>query len=159
MGEQPVPASHTSHSRLHRRLIDSLYVESMLLADEARGYFDDAGRDDRDSLDALTRVVFSCESMKVTTRLMHVIAWLLTQRAVIAGEIAARDALDPARRLGEGPETDDRTVAALPDSAKILVVASMDLHRRVARFDQTQSAPVMAESPVSSMHRRLAGAF
>ncbi len=154
-----VPAMHASNSRLHRRLIDSLYVESMLLADEARGYFDDAGRGDRESLDALTRVVFSCESMKVTTRLMHVIAWLLTQRAVLAGEIATRDALDPARRLGEGPETDDGTVATLPDSAKILVVASMDLHRRVARFDATQASPVMIESPVSSMHRRLAGAF
>ena len=69
----------------------------MLLADEARGYFDDAGRGDRDSLDALGRVVFSCESMKVTTRLMHVIAWLLTQRAVAGG----RD--QPARCGRPGP--------------------------------------------------------
>ena len=94
------------HSRMHRRLIDSLYVESMLLADEARGYFDEAGRADRESLDALSRVLFSCESMKVTTRLMHVIAWLLTQRAVAetggqlfffdaAGELVEVRGLDP----------------------------------------------------------------
>jgi regulator of CtrA degradation len=148
-----------NHSRMHRRLIDSLYVESMLLADEARGYFDDAGRDDRDALVPLSRVIFSCESMKVTTRLMHVIAWLLTQRAVAAGELAPRDALDPSRRLGEGPDTDDSTVATLPDAAKVLVVASMDLHRRVARFDKTQGSPRLETSPVEAMQQRLAMAF
>src|ERR1700754_1064707 len=93
-----------SESRIHRRLIDALYVEAMLLADEARAYFDDAGRAERDLLEPAVRVVFSCESLKVTTRLMHVIAWLLTQRAVDAGELAPRDALDPSRRLGGAPE-------------------------------------------------------
>ena len=148
-----------SHSRLHRRLIDSLYVESMLLADEARGYFDEAGRVDREMLAPLTRVVFSCESMKVTTRLMHVIAWLLTQRAVAAGELAPRDALDPSRRLGDGPDTDDPTIETLPDAAKVLVVASIDLHRRVARFDKLQASGRMVRSPVRSLHERLAMAF
>jgi regulator of CtrA degradation len=144
---------------LHRRLVDSLYVESMLLADEARGYFDDAGRRDRDALEPLSRVTFSCESMKVTTRLMHVIAWLLTQRAVIAGEIRASDALDPSRRLGDSPTTEDGGFALLPDRAKILVAASIDLHHRVARFDRTQAAPPLVVSPVQMMQQRLAGAF
>ena len=148
-----------SHSRLHRRLIDSLYVESMLLADEARGYFDEAGREDRETLAPLTRVIFSCESMKVTTRLMHVIAWLLTQRAVAAGELAPRDALDPSRRLGDGPDTDDSTIATLPNAAKVLVVASIDLHRRVARFDKLQASGRIVRSPVRSLHDRLAMAF
>ncbi|WP_342454590.1 DUF1465 family protein [Sphingomonas sp. H160509] len=72
---------------MQRRLIDALYSEAMLLADEARTYFDEAGRVEREALDPLIRVSFSCESLKVTTRLMHVIAWLLTQRAVQAGEL------------------------------------------------------------------------
>lgn len=147
------------HSRLHRRLIDSLYVESMLLADEARGYFDDAGRQDRGTLDALSRVQFSCESMKVTTRLMHVIAWLLTQRAVSTGEIAPKDALDPSRRLGDAPETDEDAIRALPDSARLLIGASIDLHRRVARFDSAQAMPRLVESPARAMRERLALAF
>lgn len=144
-------------TRLHRRLIDTLYVESMLLADEARGYFDDAGRHDRAALDALQRVVFSCESMKVTTRLMHVIAWLLTQRAVLAGELRAKDALDPSRRLGDAPESDEVALTGLPDDARLLIAASVDLHRRVARFDQAQARPVT--SPARSMIDRLALAF
>lgn len=144
------------HSRMHRRLIDSLYVESMLLADEARGYFDEAGRIDRESLDALSRVLFSCESMKVTTRLMHVIAWLLTQRAVASGELRAADALDPSRRLGDAPVTDEDAITMLPDTARILIGASIDLHRRVGRFDVAQARPKLVESPVHSIHDRLA---
>lgn len=147
------------HSRLNRRLIDSLYVDSMLLADEARGYFDDAGRVDRESLDALSRVMFSCESMKVTTRLMHVIAWLLTQRAVVNGELRAKDALDPSRRLGDAPQTDEGAIAILPDAARLLVGASIDLHRRVARFDHAQSGPTRYQSPAREMIDRLALAF
>ena len=83
-----------------------------MLADEARSYFDTGGRDDRLSLDPLDRVGFSCESLKVTTRLMHVIAWLLTQRAVAAGELSraqARRGRAPARRGGG-----DRPGAARP---------------------------------------------
>ncbi|WP_326524113.1 DUF1465 family protein [Sphingomonas sp.] len=143
------------HSRMHRRLVDSLYVEAMLLADEARGYFDEAGRADRDALSALDRVVFSCESMKVTTRLMHVIAWLLTQRAVASGEIAIKDALDPSRRLGGAPATDEDAVSTLPDGARLLIGGSIDLHARVARFDRAQARPRQYDSPVQSMQERL----
>ena len=39
-------------ARITSRLIDSLYTEAMLLADEARSYFDDAGRDERNEADA-----------------------------------------------------------------------------------------------------------
>ena len=151
--------SDLPHSRLHRRLIDSLYVESMLLADEARGYFDEAGRTDRESLPALSRVLFSCESMKVTTRLMYVIAWLLTQRAVGAGELMPKDALDPSRRLGDAPSTDEEAIGSLPDGARLLIGASIDLHRRVARFDAAQAAPRLAQSPARSMMDRLTLAF
>ena len=58
-----------------------------------------------------------CESLKVTTRLMHVIAWLLTQRAVDAGEMR-RDGRRPERRLGEAPETNDPMFPALPEAAR-----------------------------------------
>ena len=72
------------------RLVSALYVEAMLLADEARGYFDEFGREERDTLTPLIRVTFSCESLKVTTRLMHIIAWQFTRCKVEAGEIDQR---------------------------------------------------------------------
>lgn len=143
---------------LHRRLVDSLYVEAMVLADEARGYFDQLGRDERDALEALSRVAFSCESLKVTTRLMHVIAWLLTQRAVDAGELQMDDARAAGRRLGPAPETSAEVLADMPIQAVSIVRASMDLYRRVARLDSALDLPA-APSPARRMLDRLAGTF
>jgi regulator of CtrA degradation len=156
--------TQTGHgSRLQRRLIDALYSEAMLLADEARAYFDEAGRVEREALDPLVRVSFSCESLKVTTTLMHVIAWLLTQRAVQSGELRPSDALDPARRLGHAPTTDAALLAMLPEKARHMIESSADLHRRVARLDDAQdTADATASavlSPVLSMRDRLERAF
>jgi regulator of CtrA degradation len=148
-----------TEARIHRRLIDSLYVEAMVLADEARGYFDQGARVEREALDPLGRVTFSCESLKVTTRLMHVIAWLLTQRAVDSGELSPRDALDPARRLGDAPVTEAMVIGQMPTDAQALINASVDLHRRVARLDDAQIEPQPADSPVQWMQARLAMAF
>ena len=145
--------------RAHRKLIDSLYVEAMVLADEARGYFDQGARIEREALDPLGRVTFSCESLKVTTRLMHVIAWLLTQRAVDSGELSPREALDPARRLGDAPVTEPQVIDQMPADARTLINASIDLHRRVARLDASQTEPQPADSPVQWMQARLAMAF
>lgn len=146
-------------SRVHRKLIDQLYVEAMLLADEARGYFDQAGHADRDGLTPLQRVAFSCESLKVTTRLMHIIAWLLTQRAVDAGEMPRRDALDPSRRLGTAPQSDPAALEAMPEPARALIEASADLYRRVARLDEAQGQDDAPASPARSMLGRLSQAF
>jgi regulator of CtrA degradation len=145
--------------RAHRKLIDLLYVEAMVLADEARGYFDQGARIEREALDPLGRVTFSCESLKVTTRLMHVIAWLLTQRAVDSGELSPREALDPARRLGDAPVTEPQVIDQMPADARTLINASIDLHRRVARLDASQTEPQPADSPVQWMQARLAMAF
>lgn len=146
-------------TRLHRRLIDTFYVEAMVLADEARAYFDESGRVERESLIPMTRVAFSCESLKVTTRLMHVIAWLLTQRAVHAGELSPAQALEPSRRLGEAPVTDAGLLDSLPTQARALVSSSIDLHRRVARLDDAQASTMTTISPARSMLDRLATAF
>lgn len=143
---------------LHRLLVDALYSEAMALAGEARTYFDEAGRAEREALDPMIRVSFSCESLKVTTRLMHVIAWLLTQRAVQAGELLPRDALDPSRRLGDAPITDQSLLDVLPARARTLIDASTDLHRRVGLLDMGLDS-VETGSPALSMQRMLARAF
>jgi regulator of CtrA degradation len=144
---------------IHRKLVDSLYVEAMLLADEARGYFDVVGRTERDALEALSRVTFSCESLKVTTRLMHIIAWLLTQRAVEAGELSPGDALSPSRRLGEAPETDAATLAIMPAQAAGIIATSVELHRRVARLDASLDESPAEASPARRMMERLSASF
>jgi regulator of CtrA degradation len=146
-------------SAIHRRLVDSLYVEAMLLADEARAYFDVVGRAERESLEALSRVTFSCESLKVTTRLMHIIAWLLTQRAVEAGELTPIDARSPSRRLGDAPESEAATLEAMPTQARSIITTSIELHRRVARLDASLDEPTLDESPARRMIERLSASF
>jgi len=145
-------------SGLTPKLVDSLYVEAMLLADEARAYFDRHGRADRSGLDPLLRVGFSCESLKVTTRLMHVIAWLLTQRAVAAGELSVGQARRPERRLGQASQTDEALLPALPEAAQALILASRDLYARVERLDRGGETGERA-SPARSLLSRLERAF
>ena len=144
---------------LARRLVDGLYTETMVLADEARSYFDVEGRTVRDGLGAMDRVVFSCESLKVTTRLMHVIAWLLTQRALHAGEIDAEAVRDPLRRLGDPVDSDAASLGRLPHEARALAEASIDLFRRAERLDRRLGASQLAPSPVRSLLGQIERAF
>ena len=142
-------------ARITPRLIDSLYTEAMLLADEARAYFDEAGRGERDTLEPFARVGFACESLKVTTRIMHIVAWLLTQRAVEAGELTLAQGRAKTRRLGDAPESDDELVAKLPDGAVHLVKASQELFVRVGRLDEGEAAAEPSPSPARSLMSRL----
>ncbi len=142
-------------AQLTPKLVDSLYVEAMVLADEARSYFDDRAEEDRAALDPLERVGFACESLRVTTRLMHVIAWLLTQRAVAAGEISRGEARLPDRRLGEAPESDAVRALAYPDTARALIQASQELYKRVRRLDRAADEPEQAFSPARTLMSRL----
>ncbi len=142
-------------ARITPRLIDALYTEAMLLADEARAYFDEAGRDDRQVLEPFARVGFACESLKVTTRIMPIVAWLLTQRAVESGELRSSDGRRPERRLGHASDSDPLVVDQLPESARRLINASADLYSRIERLDEGQTLDEPAPSPARALMGRL----
>ena len=142
-------------ARITSRLIDSLYTEAMLLADEARSYFDDAGRDERAMLEPFARVGFACESLKVTTRIMHIVAWLLTQRAIESGEIPSRDGRRAERRLGHAQDSDPQVVGALPPAARKLINSSADLYARVKRLDEGGFEAEAPQSPARALMGRL----
>jgi Uncharacterized protein conserved in bacteria len=142
-------------ARITPRLIDSLYTEAMVLADEARAYFDETGRDDRQLLEPFARVGFACESLKVTTRIMHIVAWLLTQKAVESGEIRSSDGRRPERRLGNANDSDPKVVDQLPEAAQRLINASADLYSRIKRLDEGQLIEEPAPSPARALMGRL----
>ncbi len=145
-------AMYNSHHELTPKLLDALYTEAMLLADEARSYFD---RDQLSgNLSPEISVAFSCESLKVTTRLMHSIAWLLNQKALRAGELSQDDANSDARDLGYAPASDSYQVARFSEEAQSLIAASEDLYFRLQRFsskmrDQSATMP----EPLAMMER------
>ena len=146
---------HQPQVRITSRLIDSLYTEAMLLADEARSYFDDAGRDERQTLEPFARVGFACESLKVTTRIMHIVAWLLTQRAIESGEIPTLEGRRPERRLGNAQDSDPLVVNQLPPSAQRLINSSADLYARIKRIDEGTVEAEVPQSPARALMGRL----
>ena len=154
----------TISRQMSRKLIDSLYVEAMVMADEARAYFDAQADDDRQALEIMVRVSFSCESLKVTTRLMHVIAWLLTQRALLNGELHQIDLSDPKYQLGDTARSDREVVARFPFAARALIDASQDLYDRVTRLQRSMIAdgqimPAIPPSPARQLLDRLERSF
>ncbi|MEO1046172.1 MAG: DUF1465 family protein [Pseudomonadota bacterium] len=119
-------------------LVDALYHESMELAEEARAHFSDNGPRDlaETVLSPAHQVELSCESLKVTTRLMHAIAWLLNRKAFFSGELTERQLRANGHLLGEVGESDPVIVARLDPQSRYLVSASQDLFARIARMEQ-----------------------
>jgi regulator of CtrA degradation len=147
-------------------LIDQLYREAMQLAEDSRTYFDHVGQWDRKRLEPMDRVLFSCESLKVTTRLMHSISWLLVRKAVLAQEMNEAEARLPERRLGRASVTtqdDLPRLQTLPPMAQRLVVRSHDLYSRLHRLETQMfdTAPVSSadEGPARALMDRIQGAF
>ncbi len=171
--------------RMNRSLIDSLYGDALILADEARAWFDRARGPDRVSADidaALDlsspvdgddplfdwagrhdpslRIALSCESLRLTTRLMHIIAWLLLQRAISAGELSPMAAQDDHNRLGPSPDCDPLVHKDLPPGAQRLIDASLHLHARVAKVEAGMSATGQPGGhPVHAMLERLSASI
>lgn len=139
---------------IFRVQIENLYVEAMVLADEAYACFS-AGRDLSGSLvESTQRVALACESIKTSTRLMHVIAWLLHQRALIAREPGATSK-DSAAQLGDALEADSELCARFDSHVQRVVRDSERLFERVKRLDhEWRSAP--HDAPVQALMQSIA---
>ena len=141
------------------KLLDALYTEAMVLADEARSYFE-SGRFHEDCEgDTTLSVSFSCESLKVTTRLMHCIAWLLNQKALHSGELSEGEAWNHDRALGYAAASDGPMVDRFPVEAQQIVMASEELFQRMQRLSARLERDMDDEPAVLNMLRRLQSSF
>ncbi|MEK6636767.1 MAG: DUF1465 family protein [Pseudomonadota bacterium] len=150
MSVSPAPA-------VTAKVINALYIEAMVLADEARAYFDLHSRDSRNRMTPLQRVGFSCESLKVTTRLMHVVAWLLTQRAL--AENAPSVDVSRSQRLGNVAQSEVESTSQLPIEAQQLIAASVELYARVKWLEDELVSEETKLSPARRLQSRLMEAF
>ncbi|GGE00974.1 hypothetical protein GCM10011515_20950 [Tsuneonella deserti] len=119
-------------SNLNKPIIEALYCEALVLADEVRAAFDLApprcGHED------LVRIALSVEGLRTTTRMMHLLAWLLNQRAFFAGELSEFQL----RRHGVLPPdrpSDPEQMELLEPETRVLIGETEALHGRVARLD------------------------
>lgn len=149
----------TNQSRLAPRLINALYTEALLLADEAHAYFDATGAAERDALPPILRVTYSCEAMRITMRLTHIVTWLLARRAIDSSGQLGAAAYNQVPRLGLAEESDAAAHAVLPAGVRALIVASRELYQRTARLEAEIENEEVAPCPARHLLRRIERAF
>ena len=117
-------------------IVEALYCEALVLADEARASFDLSGRLTSASEDEdLARIALSCEALRTTTRMMHAIAWLLNQRAYFAGELSEFQLRRHGRLPSRQPEAGAAQLAALPAELIGLSERTRRFYARIERLD------------------------
>ncbi|HWI28475.1 MAG TPA: DUF1465 family protein [Stellaceae bacterium] len=112
------------------------YGEAMDLLVEARDYLAHREPIDRETLVPIDRLRFCGETMRLTARLTQIMAWLLAQRAVHAGEVSQEEALGDHRALAEHALCMDAPETEMPRRLASLLDRSQRLYVRVARLDE-----------------------
>lgn len=138
-------------------IVETLYCEALVLADEARDAFDMSGRltqvvEDED----LARIALSCEALRTTTRMMHALAWLLNQRAFFHGELSEFQL----RRYGRLPpaqaEGDPAQSTMLPPDIAAMVDRTRRFYARIERLDNAwQGRFTMQPAAIHRLRERL----
>jgi regulator of CtrA degradation len=142
-------------------LFDRTFEEGMALVEETAAYLDGAGRHDSKILSRNAALAYASESMRLTTRLMQVASWLLVQRAVKEGEMAAEAACAENYRLGLEAGV-PAAVEDLPFGLVNLLQRSERLYERVRHLDKRMYVEAGAEEaprPVQAQFDRLSAAF
>ena len=141
-------------SDLSRPIIEALYSEALLLADDVRAVFAlGLGDIDPEASDQL-RLALSSEGLKATTRMMHVLAWLLNQRAYFSGELSEAQ-LRKHSRLPEDRPSRDEDMVLLEEPTRELIDETVRLHQRIARLDQAWRDGFAVQPTVRKLHERI----
>ena len=144
-------------------MFERAFDEGMALVEETARYLDGKGREEARVLPRKIAMLYAGESMRVTTRLMQAASWLLVQRAVHDGDMAADAAGSDRYRLGSkeiclGAAADG--VEHLPAPLRDLLARSDNLYRRIARLDDILFGKPMPAAPGVQAHmNRLEEAF
>ncbi|KLE31192.1 hypothetical protein AAW01_12370 [Aurantiacibacter gangjinensis] len=142
-------------------IIETLYEDALVLADEARAAFDlgeSVGGLGEDA--SMMRMAMSCEALRTTTRMMHAIAWLLNQKAYFSGEMTEfqlrhHGRLPPAQAAPEAAQ-----MRLLPHYVADLVERSVAFYARVERLDKAWRASfALQPAAVHRLRERLGCAF
>ena len=117
-------------------IVEALYSEALVLADETRAAFDLSGRLNLPGQDQdLARVALSCEALRTTTRMMHAIAWLLNQRAYFAGELSEFQLRRHGRLPPPQPDAAAEQTALLGPELEELIDRTRRFYARIERLD------------------------
>ncbi len=141
------------------RSFSRFFRDGMKLVEDTAAYLDGPGRQEAKLLDRATSLAYATESMRLTTRLMHLASWLLLHRAVNEGEISLVQANKERARIKlsiEEPPNPGRLAAggrvgempALPPRLRELIARSKKLKDQIRRLDAT----IHAQPPAPADH-------
>ncbi len=135
-----------------------LFRDGMALVEETASYLDGPGRQESKKLDRSAALIYTTESMRLTTRLMQLASWLLLHRAVKEGEMTLVQASkEKAKvRLASCEPGDAKSIALLPLKLRELIARSVKLQREVRRLDSTMyAAPPLQVAVGNPVERQL----
>jgi regulator of CtrA degradation len=140
------------------RIVEALYCEALVLADEVRATFALSGRlAQAGEEEDLARIALSCEGLRTTTRMMHAIAWLLNHRAYFMGELSDFQLRHRGRLAAPGKASDPEQLRLLDADTRDLVAATERFYARLVRLDRGWSAGQPASRPgaIARLRERL----
>lgn len=125
-------------TNLNARIIESLYVEGLMLSDEVRAAFDPSRRTGpglASQVESAAAVALSCEALRTTTRMMHAVAWLLNHRAYLRGEISEFQLRRHGRIAASLPASELGRIRLLTPELQDLIRATERFYARLVRLD------------------------
>jgi regulator of CtrA degradation len=128
----------SAHSNANPAFFSRTFDETMDLLVEARNYVAADTERSFTPRGPSEQLVVCCETFRLTSRLTHIMAWLLAQRAVHEGEITPEEAASEAYQLGGRTTcmaTNDAADSVCDRRLARLLEQSLRLYKRVARLD------------------------
>lgn len=145
----------SSPASINPRIIEGLYCEALVLADEVRAAFALSGRLDPPANEDEAQVALSCEALRTTTRMMHSVAWLLNHRAYFAGDLSEFQ-LRRHGRLADFPEAELHRLTLIDRPTRELIQATERFHARLKRLDSGWRERDAAQpSAIAALRERL----
>lgn len=149
---------------------DRVFKEGMSLVERTAAYLDGEGRKAAKALQGPATVLYTTESMRLTTRLLDLASWLLIRRALKDGEISEAEAQKKRARVklqSLGRPSHIRGFADLPEGLQELIEESFALHDRIVQLDlammtlsgDEQLTSALSVNPVGAQLSRLQQAF
>lgn len=147
---------------------DRVFKEGMALVERTAAYLDGDGRKAAKALSGQATVLYTTESMRLTTRLLDLASWLLIRRALKDGEITEAEAQKKRARVklqSLGRPSHIRGFSELPDGLQKLIDESFALHDRIVQLDLAMASPgdelpaLLPSNPVGAQLSLLRQAF
>ena len=161
----PPSRDHVIQDFTRSELFERTFEEGMDLVEKTATYLDGSGRQESKLLSRNGALAYAAESMRLTTRLMHVASWLLVQRAVREGNMPPTAPCEDRYRLAEEARSAEEAAARreLPIILIQFAERAERLYERVRHMDQRMYVEVGEDAadpnPVLSHLNRLKTAF